>query len=95
MAHPPPRPLPLVQSMPQVPKEAYAEFAKSAERGAAAHKAWEEVHAAYKAKYPEEYAEVSATHSTACATACTACTPIEIACLPVRSPAGDCSNCST
>ncbi|PSC72061.1 transketolase [Micractinium conductrix] len=41
----------------EVPKEAYAEFAKSAERGAAAHKAWEEVHAAYKAKYPEEYAE--------------------------------------
>lgn len=41
----------------EVPKEAYAEFAKSAERGAAAHKAWDAVAAAYAQKYPEEWAE--------------------------------------
>lgn len=41
----------------EVPQEAYAEFAKSAARGAEAHKKWEEVRAAYAAKYPEEYAE--------------------------------------
>lgn len=51
-----PPPLPLSPHL-QVPKEAYAEFAKSGARGAAARKAWEEVRAAYAEKYPEEYAE--------------------------------------
>lgn len=41
----------------QVPQEAYAEFAKSAERGAAAHKAWDALAAQYKEKYPEDWAE--------------------------------------
>jgi transketolase len=41
----------------EVPQEAYGEFAKSAERGAAAHAAWEKIAAEYKAQYPEEYAE--------------------------------------
>jgi transketolase len=40
-----------------VPAEAYAEFKKSADRGAEAHKAWEATRAAYAEKYPEEYAE--------------------------------------
>lgn len=41
----------------EVPKEAYAEFAKSGERGAAAHKAWDALAAQYKEKYPEDWAE--------------------------------------
>ncbi|KAL4450011.1 hypothetical protein ABPG77_010680, partial [Micractinium sp. CCAP 211/92] len=41
----------------EVPQEAYAEFAKGAQRGAEARKQWEEVRAAYAEKYPEEYAE--------------------------------------
>jgi transketolase len=41
----------------EVPAEAYAEFKKSADRGAEAHKAWEATRAAYAEKYPEEYAE--------------------------------------
>ncbi len=40
-----------------MPKEAYAEFAKSGERGAAAHKAWDALAAQYKEKYPEDWAE--------------------------------------
>ncbi len=46
-----------VHSTFQVPAEAYAEFAKSGERGAAARTAWEATRAAYAQKYPEEYAE--------------------------------------
>lgn len=39
---PPPPPPPLL-ALPQVPQEAYAEFAKGAQRGAEARKQWEEV----------------------------------------------------
>lgn len=44
----------------EVPQEAYAEFAKSGERGAAARAAWEEVAAKYAAAHPEEWAEFEA-----------------------------------